>query len=53
MIIGSEKPVYWTNHSGTEDRNRVVDSEPVAVTLTNGGEYPQAVTADETSEISR
>ena len=38
MITGSEKPVYWANHSGTEDRNRVVDSEPEAVAWLSGGE---------------
>ena len=38
MITGSEKPEYWPNHSGTEDKNRVVDSEPEAVAWLSGGE---------------
>ena len=38
MITGSEKPEYWPNHSGTEDRNTVVDSEPEAVAWLSGGE---------------
>lgn len=36
IITGPEKPVYWTNHSGTEDRNRVGNGEPKAMALMNG-----------------
>lgn len=38
MITGSEKPVYWANHSETEDRNRVGGSELEAVAWLSGGE---------------
>lgn len=51
IITGPEKPVYWTNHSGTEDRNRVGNSEPKAMALMNG-ENNLRCTVDDTPEFS-
>lgn len=36
--LGLRKPVYWTNHSGTEDRKRIGSSEPEAMALVKGEE---------------
>lgn len=36
VIAGPQKPVYWTNRSGTEHRNRTERGEPEAMTLANG-----------------